>query len=172
MNKDFHEFVEIGILQQRKIEAEIIKPIYEIMKREFGLDKAKSIIEEAVANAAIDAGKEYAKRELNGTSVESFVALQYLWEKDDALRIEVINNDHYKYDYNVHRCRYAEMYKEMGLEEIGFLLSCNRDSKFIEGYAPNVSLSRPHTVMNGDGFCDFRYRLQEESAKNEEQHEC
>ena len=57
------------------------------------------------------------------------------------------------------------MYKEMGLEEIGFLLSCNRDSKFIEGYAPNVSLSRPHTVMNGDGFCDFRYRLQEESAK-------
>ena len=98
MNKDFPEFVEIGILQQRKIEAEIIKPIYEIMKREFGLDKAKSIIEEAVANAAIDAGKEYAKREPNGTSVESFVALQYLWEKDDALRIEVINNDHYKYD--------------------------------------------------------------------------
>ena len=39
------------------------------MKREFGLDKAKSIIEEAVANAAIDAGKEYAKREPNGTSV-------------------------------------------------------------------------------------------------------
>ena len=39
MNKDFPEFVEIGILQQRKIEAEIIKPIYEIMKREFGLDK-------------------------------------------------------------------------------------------------------------------------------------
>ena len=95
-----------------------------------------------------------------------------IYGKDDALRIEVINNDHYKYDYNVHRCRYAEMYKEMGLEEIGFLLSCNRDSKFIEGYAPNVSLSRPHTVMNGDGFCDFRYRLQEESAKNEEQHEC
>ena len=105
MNKDFPEFVEIGILQQRKIEAEIIKPIYEVMKREFGLDKAKSIIEEAVANAAIDAGKEYAKREPNGTSVESFVALQYLWEKDDALRIEVINNDHYKYDYNVHHLR-------------------------------------------------------------------
>ena len=35
MSQDFPEFVEIGILQQRKIEAEIIKPIYEIMKREF-----------------------------------------------------------------------------------------------------------------------------------------
>ena len=111
----------------------------------------------------MDAGKEYAKREPEGTSIESFVALQYLWEKDDALRIEVVNNDHYQYNYNVHRCRYAEMYQEMGLADIGFLLSCNRDSKFIEGYAPNVKLTRPHTVMNGDGFCDFRYQLQEET---------
>ena len=161
MSQDFPEFVEIGILQQRKIEAEIIKPIYEIMKREFGLEKAKSIIEEAVANAAVEAGKEYAKREQNGTSVESFVALQYLWEKDDALRIEVLDNTHEKYSYNVHRCRYAEMYKE-----IGFLLSCNRDSKFIEGYAPNVKLTRPHTVMNGDGFCDFRYQLQSDESNS------
>ena len=53
MSQDFSEFVEIGILQQRKIEAEIVKPIYEIMKREFGLEKAKTIIEEAVANAAL-----------------------------------------------------------------------------------------------------------------------
>ncbi|WP_439257256.1 L-2-amino-thiazoline-4-carboxylic acid hydrolase [Lonepinella sp. BR2271] len=156
------EFVEISILQQRKIEAEIIKPIYEIMKRELGLEKAKSIIEEAVSNAAVDAGRQYAEKEPNGTSVESFVALQYLWEKDDALKIEVVNNDHYQYNYKVHRCRYAEMYQKMGLAEIGFLLSCNRDSKFIEGYAPNIKLTRPRTVMNGDGFCDFRYQLQSE----------
>ena len=99
MSQDFSKFVEIGILQQRKIEAEIVKPIYEIMKREFGLEKAKTIIEEAVANAALEAGKEYAKREPNGTSVESFAALQYLWEKDDALRIEVLDNTHEKYSY-------------------------------------------------------------------------
>lgn len=162
------EFVEIGILQQRKIEAEIIKPIYEIMKREFGLEKAKAIIEESVANAAIDAGKGYAEKEPEGTSVESFVALQYLWEKDDALKIDVLNNNHEQYDYNVKRCRYAEMYHEMGLSDIGFLLSCNRDSKFIEGYAPNVKLTRPHTIMNGDGFCDFRYQLQHQNHEKDE----
>ena len=160
------QFVEIGILQQRKIEAEIIKPIYEIMKREFGLEKAKAIIEEAVTDAAVSAGKSYAQKEPNGTSVESFVSLQYLWEKDDALEIDVINNDHERYDYNVKRCRYAEMYHEMGLDEIGFLLSCNRDSKFIEGYAPHVKLIRSHTIMNGDGFCDFRYQLQEQEDKS------
>lgn len=158
------EFPEIGILQRRKIEAEIIKPIYEILIRDYGKDIAKKIIGEAVAQAAVNAGREFAAKEPNGvTSVESFVALQHLWEQDDALTISVLENDHEKYDYNVHRCRYAEMYNEMGLAEIGFLLSCNRDSKFIEGYAPHVKLDRAHTIMMGEGMCDFRYRLQAEN---------
>lgn len=159
------EFPEIGILHRRKIEAEIIKPIYEILIRNYGKEAAKVVIEEAVAKAAIEAGKEFAAKEPNGTSVESFVALQHLWEQDDALTITVVENSHEKYDYNVYRCKYAEMYKEMGLAEIGFLLSCNRDSKFIEGYAPQVNLDRPHTIMMGDGICDFRYCLR---VKNDE----
>ncbi|OCG11932.1 L-2-amino-thiazoline-4-carboxylic acid hydrolase [Gilliamella apicola] len=159
------EFPEIGILHRRKIEAEIIKPIYEILIRNYGNKAAKAVIEEAVAKAAIDAGKAFAAKEPNGTSVESFVALQHLWEQDDALTITVVESSHEKYDYNVHRCKYAEMYKEMGLAEIGFLLSCNRDSKFIEGYAPQVNLDRPHTIMMGDGICDFRYCLR---VKNDE----
>ena len=149
---------EIGIFQQRKIEAEIIKPIYEIMKRELGLEKAMAIIEEAISAAAINAGKEFAQREKNQTNMQSFVALQYLWEKDDALEIDVLKSDSQHYEYNVQRCRYAEMYQELGLAEIGFLLSCQRDSQFINGYAPHIALQRPHTIMNGDGFCDFRYR--------------
>ncbi|MBN3859584.1 2-amino-thiazoline-4-carboxylic acid hydrolase [Neisseriaceae bacterium PsAf] len=153
-------FLEIGILQQRKIEAEIIKPIYEIMKREFGVEKAKSIIEEAVNTDAINVGRNYAKKELHNTNIESFVALQYLWEKDDALEVEVLDFNHEHYRYNVKRCRYAEMYNEIGLNEIGYLLSCNRDSRFIQGYAPHIKLSRSHTIMQGSKYCDFRYELQ------------
>lgn len=153
---------ELGILARRRIEAEIIKPIYEIMKREFGIEKAQAVIGEAVSNAAIEAGRDFAAREKNGANIESFVALQHLWEKDDALQIEVLRSDSGHYDYNVKRCRYAEMYQEMGLGEMGHLLSCNRDARFIEGYAPQVALTRPHTVMAGDGYCDFRYALREE----------
>lgn len=149
---------EIGILQRRKIEAEIIKPIYEIMKREFGVDAARKVIEEAITQAAIDTGKSFANKEPDGqTSIESFIGLQYLWEKGEALEIEVLAKDTEHYEYKVKRCKYAEMYQEMGVGEIGFLLSCNRDAKFIEGYAPHVKLTRPHTIMNGDGFCDFCY---------------
>lgn len=152
---------EISILQRRKIEAEIIKPIYEIMKREFGLEAARKVVEEAVAQAAIDAGKSFASKEENGkTNIESFVALQYLWEKDNALDIDVLAENEDYYEFQVNRCKYAEMYHGMGLGDIGFLLSCNRDAKFIEGYAPDVKLTRPHTIMNGDGFCDFCYKAE------------
>ncbi|WP_180985246.1 L-2-amino-thiazoline-4-carboxylic acid hydrolase, partial [Burkholderia thailandensis] len=135
----------LGILARRRIEAEIIKPIYEIMKREFGVERAQAVIAEAVRGAALDAGRTFAAKEPGGTSIASFVALQVLWEKDDALDIEVRRADDTHYDYDVRRCAYAQMYREMGLAEIGHLLSCARDSVFIEGYDPRIELTRTRT---------------------------
>lgn len=156
---------ELGILARRRIEAEIIKPIYEILKRDFGAGRAQAIIGEAVGQAAVAAGREFAAQEPDGTSVESFVALQRLWEKDDALQVEVLVSDHERYHYDVTRCRYAEMYQQMGLAEIGHLLSCNRDSEFIVGYAPQVKLERSSTIMSGKPRCDFRYALKHDDGE-------
>ncbi|AIO70173.1 L-2-amino-thiazoline-4-carboxylic acid hydrolase [Burkholderia oklahomensis] len=151
----------LGILARRRIEAEIIKPIYEIMKREFGIERAQAVIAEAVRGAARDAGRAFAAKEPGGTSIASFVALQGLWEKDDALDVDVRRADDAHYDYDVRRCAYAQMYREMGLGEIGHLLSCARDSVFIEGYDPRIALTRTRTLMQGGTHCDFRYRLAE-----------
>ncbi|ORL63019.1 L-2-amino-thiazoline-4-carboxylic acid hydrolase [Pseudomonas putida] len=153
---------ELGILARRRIEAEIIKPIYEILVRDYGKQKAQAVIGEAVSGAAVAAGRHFASREPEGPSLAGFVALQALWEKDDALEVEVIASDAARYDYDVHRCRYAEMYQAMGLGEIGHLLSCNRDEVFIVGYDPSVSLTRTQTIMGGAPCCDFRYRLKEQ----------
>ncbi|MEX3845405.1 L-2-amino-thiazoline-4-carboxylic acid hydrolase [Paraburkholderia sp. BR10882] len=151
---------QLGILARRRIEAEIIKPIYEILKRDLGIERAQAVIGEAVRGAAVDAGRQFAAREPNGASVESFVALQALWEKDDALFVDVLRSDLERYDYDVKRCRYAEMYHAMGLGEIGHLLSCARDSHFIDGYLPRLHLTRTTTIMQGGSHCDFRYALQ------------
>jgi len=152
---------DLGILARRRIEAEIIKPIYQILVREIGQQRAQAVIGEAIENAAIAAGQEFARQEPDGADIQSFVALQHLWEKDDALEVKVITSDEQRYDYNVNRCRYAEMYHEMGLGEIGHLLSCARDSKFIVGYAPEVELTRSQTIMSGASHCDFRYAVKE-----------
>ncbi|WP_323120258.1 L-2-amino-thiazoline-4-carboxylic acid hydrolase [Burkholderia alba] len=156
----------LGILARRRIEAEIIKPIYEIMKREFGAERAQAVIAEAVRGAAVDAGHTFAAQEPDGTSVASFIALQVLWEKDDALDVDVRRADDAHYHYDVHRCRYAEMYHAMGLGEIGHLLSCARDSHFIEGYDSRIELTRTSTIMQGGARCDFRYRLREDAKES------
>ncbi|VFR19701.1 L-2-amino-thiazoline-4-carboxylic acid hydrolase [plant metagenome] len=148
---------ELGILARRRIEAEIIKPIYEILVREFGKEKAGAVIGEAVSNAAVQAGRQFAAREPQGANLRTFAGLQHLWTKDDALRIEVLNASDTEFDYDVKRCRYAEMYHEMGLGDIGHLLSCNRDAEFIVGYDPSVTMTRSTTIMSGAARCDFRY---------------
>ncbi|MBN3726470.1 L-2-amino-thiazoline-4-carboxylic acid hydrolase [Burkholderia sp. Ac-20379] len=160
-NGDADTDTRLGILARRRIEAEIIKPIYEIMKREFGTERAQAVIAEAVRGAAVDAGKSFAAQEPDGASIASFVALQVLWEKDDALDVSVRREDADHYDYDVHRCAYAEMYHAMGLGEIGHLLSCARDEYFIRGYDPRVALTRTTTIMQGAKRCDFRYAVRD-----------
>ena len=123
------------------------------------------MIGEAIENAAIEAGKKFAAQEPNGADLQSFAALQYLWEKDDALQVKVIHQDEQQFDYNVTRCRYAEMYHQMGLGEIGHLLSCARDSQFIVGYAPDVELQRTQTIMSGAPCRDFRYAVKPSGEK-------
>ena len=154
----------MGILAQRRIEAAIIKPIYERLVTELGKERAAAIIGDAVAEAARETARALAAREPDGATLETFVQLQPLWTRDDALEVKVLAHDERHYDYDVTRCRYAEMYRDMGLGEIGHLLSCNRDKVFIEGYAPEVQLTRTQTIMGGATHCDFRYAVIEPSS--------
>jgi len=62
------------------------------------------------------------------------------------------------FDYNVTRCRYAELYQALGLAELGFVFSCNRDFALIEGFNGGIELTRTQTIMQGAPYCDFRYR--------------
>jgi hypothetical protein len=49
------------------------------------------------------------------------------------------------------------MYASLGLQELGGLLSCNRDYALIEGFNPSIKLTRTQTIMEGAPHCDFRF---------------
>jgi hypothetical protein len=78
---------------------------------------------------------------------------------DDALQIDVLEQNEGAFSFNVTRCRYAEMYRALGVPELGALLSCNRDGALIQGFNPQVEFSRSQTIMEGAAHCDFRYVL-------------
>ena len=92
--------------------------------------------------------------------MRSFINLFELWTADGALEIEVHEESEACFSFDVTRCQYAETYREMGMGQIGHLLSCNRDASFCEGYDPNIKLDRQQTIMNGADRCTFRYRYE------------
>jgi L-2-amino-thiazoline-4-carboxylic acid hydrolase len=151
----------LGILEQRRIEAAFAKGVFEEMKAELGEAQAKAILSRAVVRLAKSTAAEMAKEGPGGQpSLAHFIALQPLWTKGDALRIETLRHDETTYDFNVTRCRYAEMYKDMGIADLGAVLSCNRDGAFCEGYDARLKLERTQTIMGGATHCDFRYRME------------
>ena len=153
---------DLLILEQRRIEANIIKPIYEEMKAEIGDEKARKIISAAITKNAVEQGAAYAKIEGGDTSLETFHALLPQWKANGALEVDMLEETETKVNYNVTRCQYAEMYKEMGLADIGHLLSCGRDGTFCKGYDPRIALIRTQTIMQGAPHCDFRYSLKDD----------
>ncbi len=153
---------DLPILEQRRIEANIIKPIYEEMAESLGAEKAKEILGSAIRKNAIAQGKAYAQAAGEETSLLSFHALLPQWKANGALETEILEEGPSSVSYNVTRCRYAEMYKMMGLAEIGHLLSCGRDGTFCTGYDERIELERTQTIMQGASHCDFRYKWKDE----------
>jgi len=94
------------------------------------------------------------------TSLQSFVDLQPQWTRGGALEVSLREAGEDRFAFDVTRCRYAEMYRAMGLGEIGHLLSCQRDATFCEGYDPKLKMTRTQTIMQGADRCDFRYRYE------------
>src|SRR5262245_36216920 len=152
-------------LTKRRLQAQVIGPIFAEMVAEVGEEKAKAILDRAIRKAAIAEGREFARRAPDGvTSMADFIKLYELWTADGGVEIEVLEASDTRFDFNVTRCRYAETYKEMGLGQIGHLISCNRDGTFCQGYDPNIMLERKQTIMQGASSCTFRYTYR---TKNE-----
>jgi len=150
---------ELPTLTKRKLQAQVIGPIYAEMVAEIGEEKAARILDTAIRKAAIAEGKMFAAKAPDGqTSMADFIKLYELWTADGALEMKVLKADDETFDFDIVRCRYAETYKEMGLGKIGHLLSCNRDGTFCQGYDPNITLERKQTIMEGAACCTFRYR--------------
>jgi hypothetical protein len=145
------------MLEKRKIEAEILKEVYLVLKESHGEAVARQTVGDAVRRSAIEQGKAFAAAAPGGSSLKAFQEVMPLWTRGGALEIEVKEQTDTRFTFNVVRCRYAETYKAMGLGEIGPLLSCQRDGSFCEGYDPKLKLERTQTIMQGASHCDFRY---------------
>lgn len=155
------ELNAIGVLKRRAIEARILAPILDALGQEFGRERVLAIVKDQIVRIAKEQGAGLASAS-GGRSLPIFAGTLDHWTRGGALEIQVVEEGPEALGFNVTRCRYAEMYRELGIPELGAVLSCNRDFALIEGFNPDVTLTRTQTLMQGASHCDFRYRLDHE----------
>ncbi len=80
------------------------------------------------------------------------------WNEGGALEVNMKEDLDSVLSFDVTRCEFANLYKELGFGDIGTLISCDRDASFLEGFDPELELVREKTIMDGDPLCDFCYR--------------
>jgi len=147
---------EIGVLKRREIEARILAPLLDALGREFGRDRVLEIARSVIIRIAREQGNQLAELK-GGRTLAVFAGSMDVWKKDDALAIDVVEQTPDTFAFNVTRCRYAELYRSLGIPELGAVLSCNRDFSLIEGFNPDLRLTRTQTIMAGAPYCDFRF---------------
>ncbi len=148
----------IGVLQRRLIEARIVAPLIAAFAAELGEARAYAIARDVITGLARQHGAALAAS-AGGRTLPLFAGTLDRWTANDALQIEPVEQSDDVFAFNVTRCRYAEMYRELGIPELGAILSCNRDAALIEGFNGDVQLQRSQTIMGGASHCDFRYSV-------------
>jgi hypothetical protein len=149
---------EITLLEEIRIQVEIIMPILSALKSEFGDEKAYSIIRKSLCPHIRDVYHNIGKRK----SGNPFKKWNDVWDEirpriGQNVERDYIVNDNNSRHYNVKKCKFAEYFKELNEPELGKILMCDFDYYIAEIGEPVVELARTKTIMDGDDCCDFRY---------------
>ena len=149
--------VELPLLQRREIEAQIVARIVEALAEKFDRDTVLEVLSQTIRQLARESGEQLAAT-LGSNGLRDLARVLAMWRQDGSLEIEMLREDDEHFDFNVTRCKYAEMYHRLGIPELGPILSCNRDFCFAEGFSEAIGLERTQTIMKGASHCDFRFK--------------
>ncbi|WP_152053352.1 L-2-amino-thiazoline-4-carboxylic acid hydrolase [Tautonia marina] len=154
------------LLEQREIEGKIVAPLIQAVREELGDERTMALLRRVVEGLAHDSGAELARSGV-AEGLIGFARTLDRWTEGGALEIELLEQSAERLDFNVTRCRYAEMYHRLGLGTLGASLSCCRDAALASGFDPEIKLSRSQTILEGAPFCDFRFRRASSNGPNQ-----
>jgi L-2-amino-thiazoline-4-carboxylic acid hydrolase len=151
--------MDIPLIEQIKIQAQVLVPLIKTLRAELGEERANTIVRKALADLYRKFGEKWWRAKGGCDLGETMASAFNRFAAGDALDYEVIRKTPDGFDINITGCRYANFYKEIGAPELGFLLVCSADFSMAEGFGPDVQLTRTQTIMQGASHCDFRYAL-------------
>lgn len=156
------------LLERREIEASIVGPLMRAFSARFGEVESLEVLEGVISELAHNSGTQLAKC-LGTDSLEGFATTLDQWKAGGALELQILEQSEEKLSFNVTRCRYAEMYRLLGLQDLGQTLSCLRDFELAKGFNDEMNLKRTQTIMEGADHCDFRFVLRQNGHSTDDQ---
>jgi hypothetical protein len=150
--------VTVSVIEQARIQAQVLVPLVKALRAELGEEKANRIIRKSLGDLYRRFGEEFWKRKNDPDLGNSVASAFKTYAQDGALDYRIVEQSHDTFALDVTRCRYAEFYQELGEPELGFLLVCTADFAVADGFGGDVALTRTQTIMQGASHCDFRYR--------------
>ena len=112
------------------------------------------------ASPRIEQARQFAAAVGGKTSIATFADRQELWTRGGALETEVLEKNDTRYRFNVTRCKYAEMYRDMGLaDRPPAVLPARRHLLRGLRQAPQAQAHADHHA--GATHCDFDYTYDE-----------
>ena len=154
----------VGHLQRRKIEGRVLVPFIAACREKFGDAATQEVIATFIEKASVADGLKSAEH-FGGDMAGLRRIVGELWGgPGGGLEVQMLEESEDRLDFNVTRCRYAELYKEWGLSDLGFQLQCSRDHAMLKGFNDGIELERSQTIMQGGACCDFRFRKKAPSA--------
>jgi predicted ArsR family transcriptional regulator len=149
----------VPLILQREIEAKMAVALINRYAQTIGRDEAFAVAEATIRDMAEQAGRSMAGR-LGSNRLEDLArVVREVWSREEALGITFTETSQDRLAFDVHRCRYAELYERLGIRNLGAILSCGRDAAFSRGFNASIRMERTRTIMEGANYCDFRFFL-------------
>ncbi len=156
ISKDSEEII-LGLLKRKmKGAASLAVRLLCAMEERFG-PEAREVIADMIAkrqpNPRPDAKDPEEDLQEFCASLERGCVGSHRWERvvDEPDRI----------GYRFTRCMWAEVYRELGAPELGFVL-CAGDEPAVRSWNPRLGFERTKVLMNGDEVCDHVFFVERE----------
>ena len=149
--------MDIPLIEQIKIQAQVLVPLVKALQAELGEERANAVVRKALGDLFRKYGESWWRSQGERSLDEKVDSAFKMFAAGDALKYDVINKSPDAFELNVTHCRYAEFYKKIGAPELGFLLTCSGDADFFAAKGFGARLTVTQTIMQGASHCDFRY---------------
>ena len=154
---------KISLLELAKIQAQVLVPLVQNLRKELGTERANQIVADALRGWSRELYRKIGE-EIQGRPAEKFDAVTNAWmpKIGSDIDFDTIRQTPEHFDFNITGCRYADFFRQLGEPELGALLLCESDFHVTEQIGgTEVKLERTQTIMKGASYCDFRYTMKQ-----------